>query len=447
MLCLRFWSSAQESEHLGSFYGHLRTFAITTINDGALSDHYALAQGAGLGYKSPSFHHFGIELNGFFIFKLASSPLHQRDQITQKLSRYELGLFDLSNPNNGKDLDRLEEVYLQYSKRAIHIKLGRQIFESSFVNPQDSRMRPGLFEGINASWKGNRTLINTAWFWASSPRSTVEWYPIKEAIGVYGMGRNSDGSPANYHQNIASKALAVFSVHYHLPKLRVHINNTLIENISNSTQVLLHLAINKSISYKVMAIKQWRVGNGGHSCSALRYQQTEQSFVLSSRLEALQGKHRWQLNTTRISEQGLFLFPREWGTEPFFTHLSRERNEGYADVWALSAKYARIIKPKHEVYFAVGYYNMPSSEQIVKSKYGLDDYLQVNAGVDLDNISKFPGCTVKSFVVLKKDLSQQNQPKYLYNLANMWQVNLVLDYHFGSQDSHHELVSDFVKKP
>ncbi len=52
--------------------------------------------------------------------------------------------------------------------------------------------------------------------------------------------------------------------------------------------------------------------------------------------------HEWlrtsfNINYTRITADGRFLMPREWGKEPFYTFIPRERNEGTGDVHALAA--------------------------------------------------------------------------------------------------------------
>ncbi len=433
LLCLSFLTQAQESNQKGSFYGHIRSFGMSTINMGSLSDHYAITQGAGLGYQSPLFHRFRLEVNGFFIFKLASSPLQEKDPSTQKLSRYELGLLDLTNPRNGKDLDRLEEVYLSYVGDLLQLRFGRQVFESSFVNPQDSRMRPGLFEGLSAQWGIEQTQLKMAWFWASSPRSTVEWYPIQNAIGVYGLGRNNNGQPGNYYHHTHSKGLGIFVLQHKFPVAELLINNTVLENISNSSQVMLSIPLKCDFTFKLQLIKQWRLGTGGNKIENLKYQQSKQSQVWSTRVERLGKNLNWQVNASFINKGGKFLFPREFGTEPFFTHLSRERNEGYANLWAISTKVSRTIRPGQKVFVAVGFYNMPPSDQHQHSKYGLDDYLHLNAGIELMKVPKLPGCSLKSLFVFKKDLSQQSQEKYLINMSDMYQFNLVIDYHFSSK--------------
>ena len=52
--------------------------------------------------------------------------------------------------------------------------------------------------------------------------------------------------------------------------------------------------------------------------------------------------------------------PREWGQEPFFTYLSRERNEGLGNVAAVMGK-VNYFEPKTRIKssLAAGYYRLP----------------------------------------------------------------------------------------
>ena len=102
---------------------HSRTFFMQTINEGALKDDYALASGAGIGVLTKPIYGFQVGISGFFIYNLYSSKIELPDSLTLSPNRYEIGLFDIENPNNKNDLDRLEELYLKYtfSKSAITI--------------------------------------------------------------------------------------------------------------------------------------------------------------------------------------------------------------------------------------------------------------------------------------------------------------------------------------
>lgn len=96
---------------LGVFEGHFRSFFMSTINRGEFPDYYALAMGGGLAYFSPVIKNFQIGLSGFTIYNVSSSVLHPNPPFS---NRYEIQLFDITDPDNHSDLDRLEDLYLRY---------------------------------------------------------------------------------------------------------------------------------------------------------------------------------------------------------------------------------------------------------------------------------------------------------------------------------------------
>ena len=158
----------------GVMQGHFRYFSMFTDNQAQLSDYYALAGGGGIRYETAPYHGLQFAVSGFYIFNLASSDLGIPDSLSGSKSRYELGLFDLEDPENKKDLDRLEEFYLKYTKSKSSITLGRQLINTPFINLQDGRMRP---TGVEGAWLVSEDIKNTKFegglLWAISPRSTV----------------------------------------------------------------------------------------------------------------------------------------------------------------------------------------------------------------------------------------------------------------------------------
>jgi hypothetical protein len=135
----------------GTFHGHIRSFSMATVNEGELKDFYAQAIGAGIGYETPKFKDFQVGISGFFIYRLASNFEHNC-RISGSGSRYEIGLFDVMDVENGHDLDRLEDLYLKYNYKNSTITFGKQHINTPFINPQDGRMRPTLVEGVEAEW-------------------------------------------------------------------------------------------------------------------------------------------------------------------------------------------------------------------------------------------------------------------------------------------------------
>ena len=187
----------------GKVHGHARYFFMATRNKAELSDYYANAVGGGLKYETASFHGFQAGVSGFFIYNIGSSDLSKADPLSRQYNRYEIGLFDLEDPHNKHDMDRLEELYLKYSGSKGSVIFGKQLINTPFINPQDGRMRPTEAEGVYSSLNMNDKLqLEGGWLYKVSPRSTVRWYSAAQSIGINSQGVNPDGSPSDYAGNI-----------------------------------------------------------------------------------------------------------------------------------------------------------------------------------------------------------------------------------------------------
>ncbi len=434
------FSSLNEYFQHGHFTAHTRSYYMHTLNEGSLTDFYALTTGAGIGYESPSYKGFGFALNGFFIFRVASSPLAEADPATGKRSRYELQLLDVTHPENGEDLDRLEEAYLYYKKKQLEVHLGRVDITTPFINPQNSRMRPSLEEGLVLTDAVSEHLrFTSAWLWAMSPRSTILWYPEGQSIGLYGQGRTLEGEPGNYRFNTTSKGIGLLGLDWKQKQsYRGGFWATYIENVSHTLflehQQYFKLGLQR-FSAAAQLTYQHRVGNGGNSNPALRYMESDRAEAVSARLAWHGEKTTLQLNYTRITSSGRFLFPREWGTEPFYTYLSRERNEGNGNVHAISANYLKNTSATFNFEVSAGWYSMPASSDLRLNKFGLDDYLHFVARTNYHPKGVFEGFEIIALALLKKDVAGQRDPSFLINQANMLQFNLIVDYYFGRKHS------------
>ncbi len=218
---------------------HTRTFAMGTINEGALKDDYALASGAGIGVLTRPIYGFQVGVSGFFIYNVYSSQIHLPDSLTLSPNRYEVGLFDVENPKNRDDLDRLEELYLKYSFSKSAITVGKINVNTPFLNPQDGRMRPTIEEGVWLNINESKKFgINGGWFWKISPRSTVHWFTIGNSMGINPSGVNIDGSKSDYHDHINSSGLAIANVYFKPnEKLKINLWNGLLDNVMNTAMI------------------------------------------------------------------------------------------------------------------------------------------------------------------------------------------------------------------
>jgi hypothetical protein len=145
-------------------------------------------------------------------------------------------------------------------------------------------------------------------------------------------------------------------------------------------------------------------------------------------------KNWWDLslNYNRILDDGRYLMPREWGRDPFYTYLPRERNEGSGDVHAIVLKGSGNFEKIHlKASLAGAYVQMPDVKNYAMNKYGVPSYAQVNADVQF-NFDKFvEGLTAQILLVYKYGIGDvHNDQKYVINKVDMLNYNFVLNYCF-----------------
>lgn len=423
----------------GRFQGHFRYFFMATDNHGPLSDYYANAVGAGLRYQTAAWHRFSLAVSGFFIFNALSSDLTRPDSATQQLSRYELGLFDIEDPANTSDIDRLEELYLSYKAPAWELRLGRQLINTPFINLQDGRMRPTLVEGTWADYRASKRLrFEGGWISRISPRSTVNWFRMGESIGVYPPGRQPDGSPGSQPGEQESQGVALGGIKAQLsPRLQVQAWEMWTENISHTAllQADYSRKLGKSALLKagLQTIGQLRAGEGGNpNAERAYYPEGGRALTWGARLGWARGAWELTLNYNRISDAGRYLMPREWGRDPFFTFMPRERNEGLANsrAWMLQGQYKPPRLPIRAS-LAAGYFDLPDPADAARNKYAMPSYVQTNADLRYAFGGNLEGLEAQLLVVGKYATAETGgNYRYLFNKADMLLYNFAVNYHF-----------------
>ena len=423
----------------GSVQGHFRYFNMMTLNEKDLSDYYANAVGGGLRFETAKFHNFQFGISGFYIFNIGSSDMTIPDPKSGQYNRYEIGLFDLEDASNKKDIDRLEELYLKYNYKKSSLIFGRQLLNTPFINLQDGRMRPtgveGLWTEINEI-KG--TKIEAGWLYSISPRSTTKWYGLGESIGVYSAGLNPDGSPSLYSGQIHSKGLALIGITSELNKrIKLQSWNMLTENVFNTAMLQTDLSVpikaNSTLMASAQVIKQDAINHGGNSNQSETYfSKGANSLSFGARLAWKNKGFETSLNYNRITAQGRYLVPREWGRDPFFTFLPRERNEGLGDLDAIMAKVNYTFpKSGFKTSVAAGYYHLPDTKNFASNKYGMPSYTQINTDIRYTFTNTLKGLEAQLLLVAKLNNGETyGNSKQIINKVNMVQSNFVLNFHF-----------------
>lgn len=419
----------------GKTEAHFRYFFMATDNKKDLTDYYANAAGGGLKYETGKFHGFQAGVGGFFIFNIGSSDLSKPDFTTKQINRYEIGLFDIENASNKNDIDRLEELYLKYHFKKTVATLGKQLINTPFINLQDGRMRPTGVEGL---WL-NGVSKNTKWeggvLWSMSPRSTVRWFNIGASIGVYPQGVQENGQASNYKEHINSKAIGIIGLTHEFQKgLKLQVWEQWTENVFNTVFVQLDKKWGNSGFYSgVQGIMQHTLNHGGNTDPSKTYtQKGNDAYTLGSTTGWKDKNTDISLNYNRITAHSRYMMPREWGRDPFYTFLPRERNEGFGDVHAGMIKIKQSFPKQHlQALIGFGYYDLPDVTNTRLNKYGMPSYTQLNLDIQYQFTGSLEGMNAQFLYVYKgQEGNSYNNNKYVIHKVNTSLFNLILNYHF-----------------
>lgn len=430
-------SSLRYAIQTGTTEGHFRYFLSQTTNEGSLTDYIANALGGGLRYQTNVFHHFKFTIGMYTVFNLYSSNLLAPDSMTGAANRYEIGLFDGSSPVAQREFYRQEELALSYLHKKGKLILGRQFIQTPLINVQDGRMRGTAVSGI---WIDHQ-LKNTLKFQggllnAFSPRGTTQWYQGASSIGLYSQGLTVFGTPAQFKGNIHMPFVGVTSIiwkptknfsyqvwDYHMPQLL----NTTYQQIDFSSQ-------QSKWQNSFQFLRQWALSEGGNPDPAQTYiTKGAKSLSFGLRTKVAFAQWHYSLAYNRCTSEGRYLFPREWGRDPFFTFMPRERNEGYGDVTALVAKieFQQKASMLAKSSFAFGYFQMPDVKNYTLNKYGMPSYLQANLDLKMSLNTLIHGLEGQLLLVAKYGIGETyGNPKFQINKVNMLLTNFVLTYHF-----------------
>jgi hypothetical protein len=415
---------------------HTRTFAMSTLNEGALKDDYAIASGAGIGVLTKPIYGFQAGVSGFFIYNLASSALSHPDPLTKSANRYETGLFDMQDLNNRKDLDRLEELYLKYNRGKSSVTAGKMKLNTPFINSQDSRMRPTVVQGIWLSIaESEKTGLNGGWISGISPRSTVKWFSLDNSMGIYPSGQSTSGQPSDYFGNIeGSSGMAIVNMYHHVRKnTRINLWNAYLENMMNTAMLEINMnqyARGAEFYQGLILLHQDAVNNGGNADPQKTYiDRGAVSNVISAQAGAKTGKFNTSINYTHITGDGRYLMPREFGKELFYTVMQRERVEGFGNVHAFLLKTTYSPGTRFATTLGYGYSHLPDVMDYRLNKYGLPSYHQVNYSVSYVFGHFLQGMNLRFLAAYKiRQGDTHNDPRYVYNKVNMLNLNLILDF-------------------
>jgi hypothetical protein len=422
----------------GVIHGHLRYFFMHTNNAPGLSDYYAHAIGGGIKYETAPFKGFQFGVSGFYVFNIASSDLEKADEKTNAMNRYEIGLFDVQDPSNKHNIDRLEELYLKYTWKKNQITYGKQLINTPFINLQDGRMRPSEVQGLYLELNSLRqTHIEGGFLHAFSPRSTTDWFSTGRSIGIYASGVTESGEKSDYAGNIKSAGVLLAGIQHQVKDWRLTYWNVNILNVSHTSMIQGDWKKEVSPGLKgtigLQGIWQTALQDGGNEDKTKTYfNPGSDVFSFGVRVGIEKKQFQSMINYNRITAHGRYLMPREWGRDPFFTFMPRERNEGLGDVHAISIRNSFSLPRKNLRFeWSIGYFDLPDVKTTALNKYGLPSYWQTNLDARYAFRGLLEGLETQFLLVFKKNQGNiYGNERYIINKVDMTNLNLVLNYHF-----------------
>jgi hypothetical protein len=424
----------------GEFHVHIRSNFMQTLNQGHLLDYHTLALGAGLGYISPQWKGLQIGFSGFFVFQIYEHNLTRPDPTTGAGNRYEITLYDMNNPQNKSDLDRLEDLYITYRRKGFALKLGRQKINTPLLNEQDNRMRPNIFSGALMEYRLKNWDFLAAFFNQAALRGTLEWYTIEESFGVYPFGRNPLGGAESYKHHIHTKGIGLLGCKRKKEtrnyQWKIEGWNYWVQNVFNTTFLQTDLKIKNTDTspfFGIQGFYQTALGQGGNPEPTKAYMLPgERTWALGARAGINLGKHSFSLNFLRIGENGRFLFPREWGREIFYASLPRERFEGNADLNALTLKYNITFPIKGlSGEMGVSQANPPAVNDFKRNKYGLPAYYHFLGQLRYKFAGYLEGLNLRLLIANKtSQKTKEVSESFRINRVDLWHINFIVDYFF-----------------
>jgi hypothetical protein len=266
----------------------------------------------------------------------------------------------------------------------------------------------------------------------------VKWFKVSESIGLYPQGVNGDGIVSNYGGNLNSRGIGLLGITYQFNEnLSLKGNDLFTENIFNSlllqAEYCYPLENRNKLVGGLQYIRQDAVNSGGNEDPAKTY------FPKGGKSQTFGAKWGWEnlrwqtsINYNRITLDGRYLMPREWGRDPFFTFLPRERNEGLADVnaYVLKAGYT-VPKLRLKTQAALGYFDLPEVANFAHNKYGMPSYTQFNIDIQHAFEGFVKGLEIQLLFVHKGKIGNSyDNDKYVINKVDMNSWSIVLNYRF-----------------
>lgn len=424
----------------GQLNGHIRNYFMATVNEGPLRDYWTNASGGTLNYHTASWKGWRIGVQGIFTYNVFGSDLNDKDTLVDKGAKWEKELYDVTRPFEKHDLDRLEELYIEYRWNSSFCRIGKiDINRGPLLLRRDGRMKPFVFRG---AWTEFDMGENQRWYIGLiegvSPRGMTEWYTINEAIGISNNGFQYDGAVADYHEAARSLGFVVAGTKLQMMEgFKAELWNYYFHRLMNISWVQLDYQKNDWF-IGAQYVHQFADPHQEQlEISERYYHPDEQANVISTRIGKALGHQGFRLSAAYLHafDTGRFLFPKELGRENFYVSQPRSWIDGYGDVdvyeirLALKPQQARRGRLTGDI--RLSRVEAPSPDNFAMNKYAKNSYYQSTLMLDYKCGGVFEGLRLTFLYVgrLTEASANLTWEETFYN-TNFHHINVIANIEF-----------------
>ena len=430
--------------------GQIRYYYMSEENKDELRDYFGSTIGGKLKLETAPIAGINVGV-AFYTSQFLSTNYNTTSTepaASNRNSRYVAGLVDVTDPSV-TNVTGIGELYLNYKLSKTTATLGRMKLNTPFINPQDGRMIPTLEQGVwikskdvaDVTLEGG--LINSFWV-----RSTSEWKSVENSLGEYPQGNaplnpGAAPVPSAYKGHTTSDGIYVASLAYSgIKGVTLQVWDYYIDNIMNVAYVQADYRDKFGAIDFVIAgqyIHEMEVGDGGNSDEThpeySYIAQGEKSQTFGGKIGVGYASTMLTLAATKVTDEGRFLFPREWGKEPLFTFQKRERTDGSGDATSTLITLGqdfKVIGLKGLTMLAgIGRYDRVDAKNWVLNKYGTPSYVQGNLDFNYTFAGALKGVQIEYLFVRKYATGNTyDNANFIFRKNDMNIHNFVVNYNF-----------------
>ena len=430
----------------GKVSGQIRYYYMDEDEGQDYQDYFGSALGGHLKYETGTISGFNLGV-AFYVSQFLStnySTTSIEPKAHNKNSRYVAGLMDASDPSV-TNITGVGELYLNYKHSKTNVRVGRMKLKTPFINPEDGRMIPTLEQGAwIKSADVNGFVLQAGYVNAFWNRSTSQWKSAEDSLGYgYAQGKARNKKPSAYKGHTATNGVYVASVAYTgIQGLKVQTWDYYLQNIMNVGYLQANYK-HKIGKYKFIVAGQYinevEVGDGGNGDAThpeYSYRaKNEKSEVYGAKVGAGYSGTMLTLATTKVTSEGRFLFPREWGKEPLFTFQKRERTDGSGDATAtlltLGQDFGVFGINGLKILAGIGKYNRVDAKDSALNKYGVPSYIQGNVDVHYKFSGELKGLNVEYLFARKYAIGNTySNANFIFRKNDLNVHNFIVNYNF-----------------